>query len=521
MKTRKHFGSKTLFAIMFAAIVLCIAICATVSVYAMDLIPAKDKMGADGGIYYSRYNSNDDVRERTAAKNVQVAEEGIVLLKNGGGLSGDEDMLPWTDIKYVSLFGAYSDSYAYGGTGSGSGQLQGDEADVYNSFINAGISINPALKELYMATSGGSLSKRSAWSTPSINEREIDLTRLTPAIQATYEAYNDCAFIFIGRLGGEGNDLKTRLSSNEAGRITVNNQLGVDRTGEHYLELSYREEQLIEHVCANFDRVVFLLNSGNIIELGEVQDNPKIDAIFNIVQTGDFGFDGVLKCITGQSNPSGRTVDIYNRDFTNDPTFQNFGNGNQTVASGNNYTYTWQAKYPTYEGVITPAVMYTQDEADALNAPHLVADANSVAPGAEGYITTYEQGYTPITTSTVKTPAVEGDIAWKESDGYGSSAGVNMVEYEEGIYLGYKYYETMFTEIKAGNVDLTSAEAKAALESKDINGTPATYYTAEDAEVIAGTKEVGDVKTPAVNYVPYSNEGPDHGAAAWYAKNVV
>ena len=491
MKTRKHFGSKSLFAVLFAAIVLCIAICATVSVYAMDLIPAKDRLGADGGIYYSRFNSNDDVRERTAAKNVQVAEEGIVLLKNGGGELGNEDMLPWTDIKYVSLFGAYSDSYAYGGTGSGSGQLQGDEADVYNSFINAGITINPALKELYMATSGGSLSKRSAWSTPSVNEREIDLDQLTPAIQATYDSYSDCAFIFIGRLGGEGNDLATK---NPSGRLNLDT-----RTDEHYLELSYREEQLIEHVCAHFDRVVFLLNSGNIIELGEVQDNPKIDAIFNIVQTGDFGFDGVLKCITGQSNPSGRTVDIYTRDFTNDPTFQNFGNGNQTVASGNNYTYTYQSKYPTYEGEITPAVKYTQAECDEYNNPHRVNDSEGRAPGAEGYVTTYEEGFTARTTNDIKTPAVTGEVAWDaEQDGYGSSAGVNIVEYEEGIYLGYKYYETMFAEIAAGNVDLTSAEAKAALESKDINGVAETD-----------------------SYAPYVNTGADHGAEAWYSRNVV
>lgn len=47
---------------------------------------------------------------------------------------------------------------------------------------------------------------------------------------------------------------------------------------------------------------------------------------------------------------------------------------------------------------------YTQQECDEENAKHLVADKNGKNPGEDGYIQTYESGYTEITTADIKTP---------------------------------------------------------------------------------------------------------------------
>lgn len=52
------------------------------------------------------------------------------------------------------------------------------------------------------------------------------------------------------------------------------------------------------------------------------------------------------------------------------------------------------------EGAV--ASYYTEDEANAANALHLVADANEVEPGEEGYVTTYEEGYTEIKEGDIK-----------------------------------------------------------------------------------------------------------------------
>ncbi len=411
----RKIGAKLLMVVLSCALLF-----SSVTSFAISQIAEEDRMGHgnDGmGHYYSSFSSNEELKEATKAKNIEIASEGTILLKNGGGEDGTEDKLPYTDMENISVFGINSDAFGYGGTGSGSGQLE-EGADIYTSFEAEGLNINPKLKALYQKYSGGSMSATSAWSTPTYEDKELDLTYYTPAIEATYDRYNDAAFVVIGRLGGEGADLAVenvddRVRPDEDGNI-------VDAPQDHYLELTYREEQLIKYVEQHFEKVVVLFNSGNIIEFGELQDDPQVDAIVHIGQTGDYGFRGVLKVLKGEVSPSGRTVDIYTRDFMVDPVMQNFGNGAQYDDNYNN----------------TPNTML---------------------------IRTVDEDGKPIPVNQ-------------------QSAGRATIEYEEGIYLGYKYYETMYAEIEKGTVDLTSAAAKEALESEDINGSGASYspYTGAD-----------------------------------------
>ena len=401
----KRFGAKLLM------IVLCVAmLVSSVSAFAMPKIAKEEKMGYgdDGmGHYYSAFSSNEELKEATKEKNIEIASEGTILLKNGGGVDGTEDKLPYTDMKNISIFGINSDAFGYGGTGSGSGQLE-KGADIYTSFEAEGLNINPKLKALYQRYSGGSLSAEAKWTTPTYEDKELSLDYYTPAIEATYDRYSDAAFIVIGRLGGEGADLAVENIDNHV-RPTGENGALEDAPQDHYLELTYREEQLIDYVADRFEKVVVLLNSGNIIEFGELEENPDVDAIVHIGQTGDYGFRGCLQVLKGEVNPSGRTVDIYTSDFMVDPVMQNFGNGAQ-----------------------------------------------------------YDDNYDNI----------QNTMLTRGKD----SAGRATIEYEEGIYLGYKYYETMYAEIAAGSVDLSSDEAKAVLETVDLNGKDANYSAYADAD---------------------------------------
>ena len=52
----------------------------------------------------------------------------------------------------------------------------------------------------------------------------------------------------------------------------------------------------------------------------------------------------------------------------------------------------------------------TASEATALNKPHLVKDANNREPGTEGYVTTYEAGYTPVSATAADEVKLKGDI---------------------------------------------------------------------------------------------------------------
>ena len=88
----KRFGAKLLM------IVLCVAmLVSSVSAFAMPKIAEEEKMGYgnDGmGHYYSAFSSNEELQEATKEKNIEIASEGTILLKNGGGVDGTEDKLP-------------------------------------------------------------------------------------------------------------------------------------------------------------------------------------------------------------------------------------------------------------------------------------------------------------------------------------------------------------------------------------------------------------------------------------------
>ena len=186
-------------------------------------------------------------------------------------------------MENISVFGINSDAFGYGGTGSGSGQLE-EGADIYTSFEAEGLNINPKLKALYQKYSGGSLSDTARYTTPTYEDKELALDYYTDAIEATYSRYNDAAFVVIGRLGGEGADPRGREHRRSRPPDRPDGALE-DAPQDHYLELTYREEQLIKYVEQHFEKVVVLFNSGNIIEFGELQDDPLVDAIVHIGQT--------------------------------------------------------------------------------------------------------------------------------------------------------------------------------------------------------------------------------------------
>ena len=56
-----------------------------------------------------------------------------------------------------------------------------------------------------------------------------------------------------------------------------------------------------------------------------------MDAIFWVGNTGNNAIEAIGKLISGEVNPSGHTVEVWERDFTKGPSFTNFGNQTQNV----------------------------------------------------------------------------------------------------------------------------------------------------------------------------------------------
>ena len=265
------------------------------------------------GIFNADYANKAAVAQAGQAVNIQLAEEGMVLLKN------EKKALPLTSKeKSVSLFGFRSVHYLTGGGGSGSG-IPGKNGVVPTSLAQgiqkAGFAVNTTLLDLYR-------------NTPS--NYEIPVNKYTSSIVSSYDNYNGAAIVVIGRSGAEGSDLQR------------GNVAGHSNKKEHYLELDDNEKDLIKHVKQHFDKVIVLLNSAHTIEVGDLNaektaDNLGVDAILQIGHLGNDGALAVGKILKGSVNPSGHTVDTWATDFTKNPSYNNFGDNSQANGSHKMY----------------------------------------------------------------------------------------------------------------------------------------------------------------------------------------
>ena len=257
-----------------------------------------------GGKYYTDFASLEE--ERAAAKqvNIQVAEEGFVLLKN-------DNCLPLaSDEMNISMFGYKSANIMMGGGGSGSGrpgQYGVPMTTLQMGMEEAGFRVNERLLSFY--------SDKSA---------EVKPEDIPESIAYTYGAYSDAALVVISRSGSEGTDEKTYGYEPEQ---------NADENA-HMLELTDVEESLIRYVKERFDKVILIVNSSNAMELGEVNesktdDNLGVDAILWVGHVGNDGAAAIGTILNGTTCPSGRTADTYAVDFTQDPTFTNFGSNAQ------------------------------------------------------------------------------------------------------------------------------------------------------------------------------------------------
>ena len=283
---------------------------------------------AEAQTYYEpETTSKDDATEKGFALTQRVSEEGTIMLKNNGTLP-----FAGTGLK-VSVFGKNSVNLVYGGSGSGGGDTTFAKKTIFDSLTEAGFEYNDRLKTFYEnnSESGDPRDESPALSTGS-DAQEPMSTGETPidnysahGIPETYDEYSDAAIVVLSRLAGESYDLPKKRSE--------------ERDQKHYLALDKHERALIDHVTENFDNVIVVLNTLNVIEAGELEDNEKIDSILWIGGPGSTGIMALGKILNGSVTPSGRTVDTWASDFTKDPTWNNFseavdGSGNYISNSG-------------------------------------------------------------------------------------------------------------------------------------------------------------------------------------------
>jgi len=269
----------------------------------------------------------------------RIAEEGIVLLKN------EENLLPLKADSNLNVFGWASTNPCYGGTGSGSLSDAYETVSLLQGLEDAGFKLNTGLTDFYNAYRGDR---------PNVGMWEQDWTlpeplkeSYTSELMADAKAFSDTALIVITRVGGEGADLPTDVS---AVTYTDNSAEYKDfEAGEHYLQLSRTEKDMVDLVCSNFDHVVLVYNGANAMELGFVNDYSQIKSAIWCPGTGQSGFAALGEIVSGTVNPSGKTSDTFAPDLTATPDYNNFGSfiyDNMNEFAGK--AFKGEATYPSF-----------------------------------------------------------------------------------------------------------------------------------------------------------------------------
>ena len=288
------------------------------------------------------------ISEETSAKATQlvneITAEGVVLAKD------EDNVLPVASGSKLNVFGWSSTNPCYGGTGSGALNTAYPVTDLLTGLHDAGIETNEELSKFYTDYKADRPSVgmvEQDWTLP-----EPNVNLYTDEMMENAKAFSDTAMVVITRVGGEGADLPTDMASvvdgswirrvaqaygSERGTAYYNgtyddslNEGNDWDKGDHFLQLSNREEDLLDLVTSNFDNVIVVYNGANAMELGWVKDYSQIKSVIWCAGTGQSGFNSLGSILCGDVNPSGRTIDTFVYDLTETPTWNNIGNFNYT-----------------------------------------------------------------------------------------------------------------------------------------------------------------------------------------------
>ncbi len=172
---------------------------------------------------YLNASKADALSEETiaASKDVikRVGEEGLVLVKNNG-------LLPLkSDVKKLNVFGWGSTNPILGGTGSGSSD--GSTAVGFlQSFQDAGYATNTDLTKIYTDYRADRPTVAMASQDWTLPEPTVDV--YTDAVMSQAKSFSDVAVIVISRSGGEGADLPTDMYAVIHGTYNIAEQVSVN-----------------------------------------------------------------------------------------------------------------------------------------------------------------------------------------------------------------------------------------------------------------------------------------------------
>ena len=263
------------------------------------------------------------------------------------------------------------------GTGSGSLSKDNPTTTLLDGLHNAGFTTNDELTNLYTAYRAERPEVgmfKADWSLPEPTQDKYSDDLLSDAT-----AFGDTAVVTIARSGGEGFDLprdvNQEMADNPYFSYTNNSEEHTDfEDGQGYLELTRPEKDMIELAKKTSTKTIVVINAANVFQLGDLQDDPEIDAIVWAIPGGQVGFNALGRILDGEVNPSAKTPDTFPRNIKAGPAANNFGDfqytnmtefaqddpfnkGTQTQPSFVNYNDSIYVGYRWYETAAAEGVI--------------------------------------------------------------------------------------------------------------------------------------------------------------------
>lgn len=243
----------------------------------------------------------------------RAAEEGMVLLKNQGGL------LPLPPDSRIALFGKGSFDYVKGGGGSGDVTVS-YVRNTYDGLKGEGAALYGPLSDYYRTYVAD---RYAAGDVPGLMaEPELPAKLLTGARE-----YTDTAVIVLSRFSGEGWD-RIPVIPEDKDYVWADEVLMPQRAqrifpGGDYC-LTDAERTMVEQVCAAFDRVAVVLNTGGLMDVSWFFDDDRISSVLMAYQGGMEGGAAIAALLTGKANPCGKLPDTIARGLADYPSTEHF-----------------------------------------------------------------------------------------------------------------------------------------------------------------------------------------------------
>lgn len=340
-----------------------------------------------------------------AARDIAIreGEEGTVVMKNDNGV------LPLKANANVALFGlaAYN---VYGPKGGNA-----DAASLADALAGAGLNVNETLKDYYMTNIINMHTEMRAnrWTGKEVPTTVYDHMYVSaPGDWTTYQIAEVPPAEFEA-LGVPAN-WKEAIAKDSIGICVFARGAGEgntykpgsalnyagEATGEDPLKLSADELAVVEAAKETCSQVIVLLNTGNNMMIADIAEggSHEVDGICYIGCPNDYQTIGIANVLTGKVNATGALASAFVRDHQSIPAVQNVG-GDYFA----DYEIVCRNDDPRYPG----------------------KEIGNIGTGSFGGADTY-------------------------------NGGMYIVE-AEGIYVGYKYYETRYFDAVMGHGNANSA----------------------------------------------------------------